>query len=197
MPEQIPATFASRTLWNIGWRYLLRHPWQSALMVLGITLGVAVAVAVDLANASATRAFDYSTDSVAGRATHQIVAGPQGLDEALYVTLRREGFSLLTPAYALEADWDNVAAIGVEEGPPKPGLLILFEDVEAVLRTAKPRRRGKGGFSVPALRADVQANFVAGGYHLQVPGNLLRWDADRIAHWMAQARSGEPWEETA
>jgi hypothetical protein len=113
------------------------------------------------------------------------------------LTLRREGFSLLTPAYVLEADWDNVAAIGVEEGPPKPGLLILFEDVEAVLRTAKPRRRGKGGFSVPALRADVQANFVAGGYHLQVPGNLLRWDADRIAHWMAQARSGEPWEETA
>jgi putative ABC transport system permease protein len=91
MPERRPTTFASRTLWNIGWRYLLRHPWQSALMVLGITLGVAVAVAVDLANASATRAFDYSTDSVAGRATHQIVAGPQGLDELLYVDLRRQG----------------------------------------------------------------------------------------------------------
>jgi putative ABC transport system permease protein len=91
MPERRINTFASRTLWNIGWRYLLRHPWQSALMVLGITLGVAVAVAVDLANASATRAFDYSTDSVAGRATHQIVAGPQGLDEALYVDLRRRG----------------------------------------------------------------------------------------------------------
>jgi putative ABC transport system permease protein len=93
MPEQRSAAFASRTLWNIGWRYLLRHPWQTALMVLGITLGVAVAVAVDLANASATRAFDYSTDSVAGRATHQIVAGPQGLDEGLYVTLRREGLA--------------------------------------------------------------------------------------------------------
>ncbi|MGD8398331.1 MAG: ABC transporter permease [Anaerolineae bacterium] len=91
MPERRPATFASRTLWNVAWRYLLRHPWQSILMVLGITLGVAVAVAVDLANASATRAFDYSTDSVAGRATHQIVAGPQGLDEALYADLRREG----------------------------------------------------------------------------------------------------------
>ncbi|MGD9050148.1 MAG: FtsX-like permease family protein, partial [Anaerolineae bacterium] len=91
MPERRPKTFASRTLWNIGWRYLLRHPWQSALMVLGITLGVAVAVAVDLANASATRAFDYSTDAVAGRATHQIVAGPQGLDEGLYVELRRQG----------------------------------------------------------------------------------------------------------
>ncbi|MGD8904811.1 MAG: ABC transporter permease, partial [Anaerolineae bacterium] len=91
MSETKVTAFASRTLWNIGLRYLLRHPWQSALMVLGITLGVAVAVAVDLANASATRAFDYSTDSVMGRATHQIVGGPQGLDEALYVELRRQG----------------------------------------------------------------------------------------------------------
>ena len=85
--------FAPRALWSIGWRHLLRHPWQTVLMVLGITLGVAVAVAVDLANASATRAFDYSTDAVAGRATHQVVAGPQGLDEAIYFDLRREGLA--------------------------------------------------------------------------------------------------------
>ncbi|MBN1134956.1 MAG: ABC transporter permease [Anaerolineae bacterium] len=93
MPERQPTAFASRTLWNTGWRFLLRHPWQSALMVLGITLGVAVAVAVDLANASATRAFDYSTEAVAGRATHQVVAGPQGLDEGFYVDLRRRGLA--------------------------------------------------------------------------------------------------------
>ncbi len=91
MPERRPAAFTSRTLLNIRWLYLLRHPWQSALMVLGIALGVAVGV--DLANASATRAFDYSTDSVAGRATHQIVAGPQGLDEVGYVELRRRGLT--------------------------------------------------------------------------------------------------------
>jgi putative ABC transport system permease protein len=83
--------FASRILWRVGWRYLARHPWQSALMVLGIALGVAVVVAVDLANASATRAFEVSTDAVAGRATHQIIGGPQGLDEATYVDLRRGG----------------------------------------------------------------------------------------------------------
>ncbi|MGD1991588.1 MAG: ABC transporter permease [Anaerolineae bacterium] len=87
-PEQ---GFASRTLWNVGWRSLLRRPWQSVLMVLGIALGVAVVVAVDLANASARQAFTYSTDAVAGRATHQIVAGPQGLDQAVYVDLRRAG----------------------------------------------------------------------------------------------------------
>ena len=65
-------------------------------MILGITLGVAVVVAVDLANASASRAFDLSADAIAGRATHQIVGGPQGLDETLYSHLRRQGVAMDT-----------------------------------------------------------------------------------------------------
>jgi putative ABC transport system permease protein len=81
----------SRTLLNVGWRYLARHRWQSVLMIVGIMLGVGVVVAIDLANASASQAFDLSTAAVAGRATHQIVGGPQGLDEAVYVGLRRQG----------------------------------------------------------------------------------------------------------
>lgn len=80
----------SRPLLKIGWRYLVRHPWQTGLMVLGIALGVAVVVAIDLANSAASRAFDLSTDAIAGRATHQIVGGPRGLDEAVYTRLRVE-----------------------------------------------------------------------------------------------------------
>jgi putative ABC transport system permease protein len=80
-------TFAPRALAKIGWRHLLRHPWQNLLMLFG----VAVAVAVDLANASASQAFDHSADAIAGRATHQIVGGPSGLDESIYTELRRNG----------------------------------------------------------------------------------------------------------
>lgn len=87
------SSFAPRTLWALGRRYLMRHLWQSVLMILGITLGVAVVVAVDLANVSASRAFDLSIDAVAGRATHQIVGGPQGLDETIYTDLRRAGLA--------------------------------------------------------------------------------------------------------
>ncbi len=86
-------TLPSKTLLNVGWRYLLRHPWQSILMIVGITLGVAVVVAIDLANASASQAFDLSTQAVAGRATHQVVAGPQGLDQEVYVALRQAGLA--------------------------------------------------------------------------------------------------------
>jgi putative ABC transport system permease protein len=87
---QPPGLFP-RTLLNVARRTLLRHPWQTVLMIIGITLGVAVVVAIDLANASAARAFDLSTDAVVGRATHQILAGPGGLDESIYTELRRQG----------------------------------------------------------------------------------------------------------
>ena len=60
-------------------------------MIVGITLGVAVMVAIDLANASASQGFDLSTAAVAGRATHQVVGGPQGLDQGAYTALRRAG----------------------------------------------------------------------------------------------------------
>lgn len=70
------------------WRTLAHHPWQVALALLGIALGVAVVVAIDLANVSAHRAFTLATESVVGRATHWIVGGPNGLPEKVYVRLR-------------------------------------------------------------------------------------------------------------
>ncbi|MGI9303285.1 MAG: ABC transporter permease, partial [Gammaproteobacteria bacterium] len=76
------------TLYRASWRHLWRHPLQLALAVLGIALGVAVVVAVDLANDSARRGFALAMDSTAGRATHQIIGGPTGLDEAFYSKLR-------------------------------------------------------------------------------------------------------------
>jgi putative ABC transport system permease protein len=72
-------------------RDLAGHPWQLALAILGIALGVAVVVGIDLANASATRAFDLATESIAGRATHQVTGGPTGLDETLYRDLIVDG----------------------------------------------------------------------------------------------------------
>ena len=71
-------------------RTLLRKPIQFAIMILGIALGVAVMVSIDLANVSAARAFDLSTSAITGRATHSIVAGDQGVAESLYVRLRTD-----------------------------------------------------------------------------------------------------------
>jgi putative ABC transport system permease protein len=83
---------------RVGRRYFLRHPAQLLLAVLGIAVGVAAVVAIDLANGSASRAFDLTVDSVAGRATHRIVGGPAGVPEEVYRRLRVEaGFRGLAP----------------------------------------------------------------------------------------------------
>lgn len=96
-------------------RWLVSHPWQVGTTVLGVALAVAVVVGIDLANASAERAFRASVEDVAGRATHEIVGGPTGLDEAVYALLRTsdldvarrsapvlEGRGALSPASATE-----------------------------------------------------------------------------------------------
>lgn len=77
-------------LLRAGLRNLVRHPWQAILAVLGVALGVAVVTAVDLANETAHRAFRIAAETVAGRATHQVVGGPQGLPEELYRRIRVE-----------------------------------------------------------------------------------------------------------
>jgi len=77
---------------------MTRHPWQIVLSILGIALGVAVVLSIDLANQSASRAFELSLESVAGKSTHHIVGGPSGLPDSLYHTVRvREGYRRSAP----------------------------------------------------------------------------------------------------
>ncbi len=68
-------------------RHLLRHPAQLVLALVGLALGVATITAVDVATASASRAFELSVAAVSGPATHEIAGGPQGIDERLYARL--------------------------------------------------------------------------------------------------------------
>lgn len=93
----------SRVLWRASLRYLLYHPWQMGLSFVGMALGVAVVVAIDLANSSAQRAFFLSTESVVGRATHQIVGGSRGIPEEIFRAVRVEA-SVRLAAPVVEGD---------------------------------------------------------------------------------------------
>jgi putative ABC transport system permease protein len=99
-------------LYRSSLRYLIRHPWQIGLAVLGVALGVAVVVAVDLANGSALLAFDLSTEAVTGRATHQVVAGPGGLPDEAYrqLVLAAEALSASAAAAPVVEDWGTAGA---------------------------------------------------------------------------------------
>ena len=96
-------------LYRASFGYLLRHPWQLGLALLGICIGVAVMVAVDLANDSSRKAFLLSMNTVNGAATHQIIGGPQGVDENLYTRLRvEEGLRDIAPVVDGYIEHDGV-----------------------------------------------------------------------------------------
>ncbi|MGD9388078.1 MAG: ABC transporter permease [Gammaproteobacteria bacterium] len=113
----------SRLLARSGRRFFARHPWQYVLAVIGVALGVAVVLGVDLAGASARRAFDASTELVMGRATHQVLPRAGGMDETLYLELRR----------AMRA-----AAAGGAAAPSVEGAVTLPGERRAVLLGLDP-----------------------------------------------------------
>ncbi len=85
-------------IFRLARRYIARRFLQSLLFVLGVALGVAMVIAIDIANGSASRAFALSSESIQGRATHQIIGGPGGLPTDIYTRLRLEsGLRELAP----------------------------------------------------------------------------------------------------
>lgn len=133
----------SRTLIAASWRDLRGRTWQIGLMVLGVALGVAVVVAINLANESATRAFELSTEAVVGRATHRIEGGPDGVPADLLADLKEGGeVGALAPvveAYGVAPGLDDrpLRLLGVDPLSERP-----FRDFfagGAILRTGFER----------------------------------------------------------
>jgi putative ABC transport system permease protein len=116
----------SPTLLKTSLRHLLKHPWQVGLAILGVALGVAVVVSIDLANDSARRAFALSTETLTGRATHQIVGGPAGLDEDIYRGLRVD-LGVRASAPLVE---------GYAAAPDHPGLTLQILGVDVLAESA-------------------------------------------------------------
>ena len=115
---QLSITLACRHAW--------RRPAQSIFFIIGVALGVAMIVAIDLATSAANRAFTISTEAVVGKTTHQIVGGPSGLDESIYVALRQQlGYRLSAPIVegyvtAEELDMQPMRLLGVDSFAESP-----------------------------------------------------------------------------
>ena len=123
---QLSITLACRHAW--------RRPAQSIFFIIGVGLGVAMIVAIDLANGAANRAFTISTETVAGKTTHQIVGGPSRLDESIYVALRQQlGYRLSAPivegyVVAEELDMQPMRLLGVDSFAESPFRNYLDDD---------------------------------------------------------------------
>lgn len=129
-------------------RYIMRHPWQLGLSILGVALGVAVVVAIDLANSSARRAFTISTETVTGRATHQVLGGASGLPETIYAQLAAPGLQAKAPVVE-----GYLSTPGADGAPPGAPLRLLGIDpfAEAPFRgflAGATPGDGSGGFEL-------------------------------------------------
>jgi putative ABC transport system permease protein len=67
----------------LSWPYLRRHLFRWTLTVAGIVLGVAVFVAMHIANRSVHEAFADTVDHIAGSTQLQVSAGEFGFDESV------------------------------------------------------------------------------------------------------------------
>ncbi len=150
----------SGALLRAGFRDLVRRPLQTFLMICGVALGVAVVIAIDLANEGARRAFSESSAALAGRATHQITGGPSGVPQSLYRQLRVDwGVRASAPvvegaAVALTATRERVTVLGIDPFADTPvhahlsdelslggGVGQLLADVSAVVVSRSFARR--------------------------------------------------------
>lgn len=106
-------------------RPLLHEKVRTSLTILGIAVGVAVVVAIQLANQSALRAFRESVDAVAGKANFQIVADAGVIGEETMLRLQ--------PLWGLGARFAPVIDVeGVMEPSQQPIRLLgvdLFSDL--------------------------------------------------------------------
>jgi len=77
----------SPLLMRAGFRYQLRHRWQAVLALVGIAMGVAVVLAVDLASGAAKASFALSAEQLRGKATHRLVGADGQVAHEVYQSL--------------------------------------------------------------------------------------------------------------
>ena len=167
-----------RPLLRLAWRHSWRRPLQSVFLVVGVAIGVAMIVAIDLANGSANRAFALGTEQITGRATHQVVGGPDGIEAAFYARLRRElGFRLSAPVVESfvsvpQLDAQPMRLLGIDPFAEPPFRSYLGGDDQTV---SAAEVDGFGSYITPFLlepKTVLIGQSVADRYDLQ-PGQSL------------------------
>jgi putative ABC transport system permease protein len=140
------------SLSRLALRDLSRHKLQSLLAILGIALGVGVMLAIDLASETALRAFEWSTTTITGQATHRILGPPGTLTVEDWVRLRNDNPGLsMTPVLSKDL------VVNVDGSPKRFQLLGVDPTSEKDFRTwSAPNLDSKG--AAETLRLFTEAS---------------------------------------
>ncbi|NBO63906.1 MAG: FtsX-like permease family protein [Acidobacteria bacterium] len=171
-------------------RHLRREKWRTVATIVGIALGIAVVLAIQMTNASSLRGFERAIETVSGRASLEIVGTGLGLDEetvAGLVWLHRYG--QVTPVIEGEAEAEtpggqrqslrilgvdilrdrsfrdyNLLEFGGEDPTPQQFLQLLIDPKAVVLTEKFARRHGmKTGDLIELTFADRTSKYRISG----------------------------------
>lgn len=162
-------------------RRFLRHPWQLLLGIMGIALGVAVVLGIDLTNASSERAFVIANQSVAGDITHQITSTAGYIEESFYADLRlHHGLRKLLPVVegrVTTASGEQYRLLGLDPVAAaafKNGRLVIPSKTSALALLKQPGSVFISDWLRVRLKVRVKSRFavIADGrrYNLTVAG---------------------------
>ncbi len=161
---------------------------RALVTVFAVGLGVAISLAIDLANATAVGSFAASVNVVANHVNLQVLGVGRGFDERALLRVRRvEGVRYASPAI------EESVVVGARAGDPFSGeiLRVLGIDLLQPLprdeaeRAAAPgefQAAGGGGPDAQTLisgRGAIVSQRVAARYHLRVGGTLAALSGDR------------------
>ena len=156
-------------LGTFSWREVRHHPWRSAAAVVAIMLGVALAFAVHLINASALSEFSSAVRSVNGQPDLELRASSGNLDENLYTRVAQHP-SIEVASPVLEVSTYEIAANGQKQAIKvvgidalvaariSPALLPVPSDNQRPGTDARSTASGAAP-STAAASADTRFNF--------------------------------------
>ncbi|MEP6955731.1 MAG: FtsX-like permease family protein, partial [Chthoniobacterales bacterium] len=143
-PDAVTSQYVRLFRWHVL-RYVARHRLLAVLNVLSVALGVAVYLAIQIANTSANRSFAATVDLVAGKAALQVTGSAGGLsDSILPVVAQHAGVSAATPLVR-----------GIVTLPDLPGEYLQILGVDVF--TNEPFRTFELSDFAAARQFDVQA----------------------------------------
>ena len=133
-----------------------RHPWQTLFLCIGLVAGVGLWSAVQIINQHAEASYQQAQSLLGAQANYWIRSRlGTGIEQSLYIKLRRDGFRQVIPLVELEVS----TAEGIS-------ISIIATDLLAL-----PENEFDSGQSTPDF-ADTWLNFVQPPYRAWVPSVL-------------------------
>ncbi len=161
-----------------------RHPWQTLFLVIGLVAGVGLWSAVQIINHHAETSYRQAQSLLGAQANYWIRSrGKQGIEQSLYIKLRRDGFRQVFPLIELEVS----TTAGVSISVIATDLLALTDDAFDVGQSTQDFSETWLNFVQPPYRAWVPA-VVADELGLKAGERLELRDGRRLPPALIQVR---------